>query len=236
MSLFSAARLYKLQQVDLVLAQRKARIDEIDAIIQADQRLQEARQALELAQAAVKPLQAQSRALELEIQALVDKIAVTDETLYSGRIKNPKEMTEMQEEIAALGRRRSQLEDEHLEVLLRLDSALERCAEAERALAAVKSAQADEHAALLEERTLLMSEFAQLREERTKAASAIDEADLERYEALRRRKGGRAVALLNEASCDTCGVEQTTVNTQLARQGKALVFCESCGRILAVLT
>ncbi len=236
MSLFSAALLYKLQQVDLALAQRQARIDEIDAIIQADQRLREAGQALEQAQAALKPLQAQSRALELEIQALVDKIAATDETLYSGRIKNPKEMTEMQEEIAALGRRRSQLEDEQLEVLLRLDSALERCVEAEQALAAIKTAQAREHGALLEERAALLLECAQLREERSRAASTIDQADLERYEALRRRKGGRAVALLHEASCDTCGVEQTTVNTQLARQGKALVFCESCGRILAVST
>ncbi|MFQ3566911.1 MAG: hypothetical protein SNJ59_07910 [Aggregatilineales bacterium] len=236
MSLFSATLLYKLQQVDLALAQRQARINEIDAIIQADQRLHEAGQALEQAQAAVKPLQAQSRALELEIQALVEKIAVTNETLYSGRIKNPKEMTEMQAEIAALGRRRSQLEDEQLEILLRLDGALERCAEAEQALAAANAAQAGEHGALLEERAALTAECARLSEERSRAASAIDRADLERYEALRRRKGGRAVALLHESSCDTCGVEQTTVNAQLARQGKALVFCESCGRILAIST
>ena len=55
--------------------------------------------------------------LEDEISALTEKAAHHDKTLYSGTIGNPRELQALQDEIAALKRRVSQLEDQELELM-----------------------------------------------------------------------------------------------------------------------
>jgi predicted nucleic acid-binding Zn-ribbon protein len=53
---------------------------------------------------------------------------------------------------------------------------------------------------------------------------------------MRPRKGGHPVALLQGNSCAACNIEQTSITIQQVWQGKTLVYCASCGRILAATT
>lgn len=229
----TATLLYRLQTIDLSISQRKTRIQEIDALLNSDERVAQAQQALEAAENALAPLQARARDLDLEIKSIAQKVKLTDEHLYSGKVKNPKEMTELQEEIAALQRHQSALEDDLLETMMQADDGKVVVSEAQAALEAAKAAQASSASELLAKKNLLEKELTELEAQREKAASVIDAAALQTYDALRPRKRGSAVALLNGNSCSMCNIEQTSVIVQQVWQGKSLVYCASCGRILA---
>ena len=228
-----ATLLYRLQTLDLTLAQRRARLAEIVAELGKDESVALARQGLDAANQALKPWQARSRDLDLENKSLTQKIQTTDRTLYSGTIGNPKELQDMQEEAASLRRRQDQLESELIEAMLHVDEGQAAVDEAQRALDAAQAAWAGSQADLLAERQRLEHESNDLEAQRARAASPIEAAALSKYESMRLKKHGLVVALLEGDSCARCGVEQTSMIAQQVRQGAELVYCESCGRILA---
>ena len=80
----------------------------------------------------------------------------------------------------------------------------------------------------------LMDRLSQMQAKRAKLQGIIETGDLALYEDLRRRKGGRAVALLEGDLCLGCRVTLPTSKAQQARQGEALTQCGSCDRILYV--
>ncbi len=228
-----ATLLYRLQTLDLAIAQHRARLDQIAALLGNDQRVNQARQRLDAANQALKPWQARARDLDLEIKSLVQKIQQTDRRLYSGTVTNPKELGDMQNELVSLKRRQSQLEDELLEAMLHSDEGQAAVSEAQRLLGEAQAAWTGSQTDLVYEKQRLETELATLAERRKQAAAAVEPSSLSRYEALRPKKRGQVVALLQGDSCALCGVEQTSNLAQQVRQGAQLVYCESCGRILA---
>ncbi len=228
-----ATLLYRLQTLDLTIAKRKARLVEIAAILNQDESVAQARRHLETTNQELKPWQTRSRDLDLEIKSVVQKIQVTDNALYSGK-GSPKELRDLQDEIAALKRRQSQLEDELLEAMVHTDEGQAAVAEAQRALDQAQAAWAGSQVDLLAEQQRLEKEVAELETQRQQAASAIEAGVLSKYDAMRVKRRGQAVARLDGDSCATCGVEQTSMIAQQVRQGTELVYCASCGRILAV--
>ena len=105
------ANLYRLQCLDDEGDGKRRRLAEVETALGEDEVLKQARRAVESAQARVKKRAAGQRDLELETQGLVDKSVHEEKRLYSGAIKNPKELQELQAEVAALKRRRGQLEE-----------------------------------------------------------------------------------------------------------------------------
>jgi predicted nucleic acid-binding Zn-ribbon protein len=228
-----AGLLYRLQSVDLEIARNRARLKEIDVILNNDETISLATQQLESAEKSLKPWQTRARELELEIKSVVEKSTSADADLYSGRITNPKALQEIQSEIEALRRRQGQLEDELLEAMLEVEGHQAEVAAASESLSAARATLASTQSDLLTEQQRLNAETAQSEERRKAMAAGIEPANLASYDKLRQRMRGQAVALLQNDGCSLCGVEQTMSNLQAVRSGRALVYCESCGRILA---
>jgi predicted nucleic acid-binding Zn-ribbon protein len=229
----TATLLYRLQAIDLAIAQRVARIQAINTLLKNDEQVLQAQQALDTAEQALKPWQARSLDLDLEIKSVVQKAKQADDELYSGRLKNPKAMTEMQEEIASLQRRQSQLEDELLEAMMHIEEGQTEVSDAQKALAQALSTREMTQERLIAEKTQAETELSSLETQREQAAAPLDAASLKAYEALRPRKGGHPVALLRGNSCSACNIEQTSMTAQQVWAGKTLAYCGSCGRILA---
>jgi predicted nucleic acid-binding Zn-ribbon protein len=233
MLLSQATLLYRLQTLDLTLAQRRARLAEIDVALGKDESVAAARERLEAANRALKPWQTRNRDLDLEIKSLTQKIQTTNQMLYSGRITNPKECQDLEEEVASLTRRKDQLEYDQIEAMLHIDEEQAAVADAQRALDAAQAVWAGSQTDLLAEQQRLERELVDLEARRNQAVSAIEAVSLSKYEGMRLKKHGQPVALLDGDSCALCGVEQTSMIAQQVRQGAELVYCESCGRILA---
>ncbi len=228
-----AGLLYRLQTVDLEIARRRARLKEIEAKLSGDETIAQAAQALETAEKALKPWQVKGRDLELEIKSVAEKAKAADADLYGGRISSPKALQELQSEIDALQRRQSQLEDDLLETMMEVEQHQAQVDDGNAGLEAARATLASTQSDLLDEQKRLQAEVVQAAERRKAMAEGIEPASLAAYDKLRQRLRGQAVALLQGEGCAVCGVEQTMSNLQQARSGRSIVFCESCGRILA---
>ena len=68
--------------------------------------------------------------------------------------------------------------------------------------------------------------------ERTELAGKIDEDLLGRFERLFASKGDAAIVALEHEVCTGCHMKVTTQTAHRVKNGKEIVNCEQCGRIL----
>jgi predicted nucleic acid-binding Zn-ribbon protein len=68
--------------------------------------------------------------------------------------------------------------------------------------------------------------------ERTELAAKVDEDLLELFERLFVSKGDAAVVALEHEVCTGCHMKVTTQTAHRVKNGKEIVSCEQCGRIL----
>ncbi|MBA3387369.1 MAG: hypothetical protein H0T95_12275, partial [Chthoniobacterales bacterium] len=78
----------------------------------------------------------------------------------------------------------------------------------------------------------LEAQLRDLTNERAQLASPMAEDALERYDRLFASKGNAAVVALEHEVCTGCHMKITTQTAHRVRNGRELVSCEQCGRIL----
>ena len=229
-----AETLFRLQTIDLEVDERTRRLKEVKASLAGNEELQRVRQALQDGERKLIRQRTKLRDRELEMQSLTNKIASVEDRLYGGRIKNPKELANFQEEVRYLKRRKSELEDQVLEAMIEVEESEASVTEQRERLARLEEEWQETQARLSVEQSKLIGRLSQLKAQRGALQRTIEAGDLALYEDLRRRRGGRAVALLEGELCQGCMVTLPTSKAQQARQGEALTLCGSCERILYV--
>jgi predicted nucleic acid-binding Zn-ribbon protein len=229
-----AETLYRLQTIDWETDGRNRRLKEVKAILGGNEELERARRALQDGEKELSCQRAKLRDQELEIRSLNSKIASVEDRLYGGRVKNPKELGNLQDEVRYLKRRKGELEDQVLETMIEVEDSEANVMEQREGLAHLEEEWQETQIRLSAEREELMTRLRQLKAKRAKLQKTIEVGDLALYEDLRRRKGGQAVALLEGELCQACRVTLPTSKAQQARQGKVLTLCGSCERILYV--
>jgi len=224
--------LYRLQTIDLEIGERNRRLGEIKASLVGNEELDRARKALQEREKTLTRQRIRLRDRELEMRSLTGKIASAEDRLYSGRIKNPKELANLQEEVRHLKRKRGELEDQVLETMIEVEEGEASVAEQQERLTILESDWQAIQVRLSSEQGELLDRLSQLKANRAELLRSIQAVDLALYEDLRRRRGGRAVALLEGELCHGCGVTLPTNQARQARQGEILTLCASCERIL----
>lgn len=227
-------KLYRLQQIDSQIDKAKARLREIEIELQEDSELRQANQNLDKARHFVQDTEKALHRAEAEVQAQRIKFEQTETALYGGKVRNPKELQDLQHESAALKRYQSTLEDRQLEIMLTLEQAE---AEAQSAASNQQIAQsnyAKKNDLLQKEQAILLGDLEHEENERQATVVGILPADLQVYEQLRQHRRGVAVAKVVDRTCSACG---STLNTGLlsaAHSPNQLTRCDTCGRILYV--
>jgi predicted nucleic acid-binding Zn-ribbon protein len=159
-------------------------------------------------------------------------VAANEQRLYSGNVKNPKELSDLQLSLEALGRQRGGVEDELLEAMVMVDDLEGEATQAQNTLADLEAAWQQTEASLQSEKTSLESRLEELGTARQSAVSHIPGGLLQQYEHLvKRQRNGVAVAPLKGNACQSCGVTVPSHKARSAEQGE-LAECGSCGRIL----
>ncbi len=224
--------LYRLQNLDHELEQGLRRVSQIEASMVETEAQRQARRALASAQEEHRDWEAKVRNLELEIESLSTKIAASEKRLYSGSVINPKELSDLQDEITSLKRRCSALEDQLLEAMVYSE-------EAQATLATCRAALADTEASWQEAQSALKSELSELearliaaQDERERLRPAIAADDLALYDKVRERCGSITVTTLRDGVCGYCAVAPSSTKLARIRNGRELLQCGNCGRIL----
>jgi predicted nucleic acid-binding Zn-ribbon protein len=177
-------------------------------------------------------LQTRLRALELEIGGVSAKLKQNQNRLYGGKVRNPKELSNLQEEAAALNRRMAELEDDQLELMIEIEEAEAELAERGARLRQIEATWREDQAALKIEKEELELRLLELEEERAAKRADIGASELADYDDLRRRFGGTAVVLLKRGTCQACGVGVPTGVAREVERGEGMYYCPVCSRLL----
>ena len=227
-----ASSLYQLQQTDTNIMTAEQRIAEIKKTISADKRILAAKQ--DIKKAAQKVLKAQQalRTIEEKAKEVRIKLETSNAKLYGGRITNPKELQDLQLDVAASKKRLSDLEDKQLTAMMNLEEAEANQAAAEKNLQQTEAQTLTDHASLNGELTQINKTRERLLAERNAIAGSIESVHIEIYDKLIKDKSGIAVSALEDDTCAACGATIRSSTLQAARSPKEITFCPTCKRII----
>ncbi len=228
------AELWSLQETDVALDSRRASIADAEARLDEPDELTVARAKASELQEALARAQAGQKEVEVEADDLRAKITPLETKLYSGSIKNPKELADLQADIDGLKRHVSAIEDRDLEALGAVETAEGEARAAADELSALETSWREEEAELRERIDRLGAEVAVLDARRTEQAGGIDQDLLRTYDRLRVAHQGRGAAKLERNLCTGCRISLPTNLVNRARAGNTLVQCPNCERILVV--
>ncbi len=225
-----AKQLYQLQEVELeiesseqALAQIARQLGESQAVVRAQTKLKSEQQQLE-------ELGRQQHSVEWEIEDLVSKLTTAEEKLYSGRIKDPKELTNLQHEVNGLRARRNHLEDKALEMMDQVELSTASVAALSNELETLETEWRSQQQRLSTNMEQFKITLSDLKHKRQLLSAKIDPQAVELYQELKKQKG-QAVAKVEQGICRGCRILLPTTELQRARSD-SLVQCNSCGRIL----
>ncbi len=224
-------QLYKLQQVDTEIQQKKRRLSEVIQLLRETEELLAAKQRAQTADETLHNWETRQNDLNLELGSLNDEAQRTDQRLYSGNVKNPKELEDLQHKVQELSRRKEALEDEILEAMIMVEEAQEEKLAADQSLARIQENWEKSQGHLQEEQNELALRLHELREARNKQLALVEKPLLTQYERIAERKGGVAVAALIDNRCSGCHLTVSANKVTRAERGE-IVTCGGCGRIL----
>ncbi|HSS68699.1 MAG TPA: C4-type zinc ribbon domain-containing protein [Nocardioidaceae bacterium] len=185
-------------------------------------------------QTEVEDLSREQRKADADVEQVKSRRTRDRERVEGGLVSDPKQLQAIQHEIETLDRRISDLEDEELAVMERLEEAQGNLDRLVAELAAVESEGGD----ALKARDAATADISS-REEDARAERGLIAADipgdlLALYERLRGQLGGVGVGALRHGRCGGC--QLAVGSADLARIGAApddeVIRCEECDRIL----
>ncbi|MEI7845766.1 MAG: hypothetical protein WCK35_08190 [Chloroflexota bacterium] len=224
--------LYRLQQIDSRLKLVTARLVSIKNTLENNAELQAASKQYE--EAKVRYLQIEKSLKNSEYESATHRIKLeqVEASLYSGRIQNPKELQDLQKEIASIKRNLSAVEDHQLELMMSIEECQVAIITTQKTYEQTQGKVISANASLRTELNSLEKETENLNAQRLAVLPAIDTVSINLYDALRQKRSGLAVSQVIENACDTCGASLTPGLAQSVRTSSQLVLCPMCGRIL----
>jgi uncharacterized protein len=233
---FEQQKLLDLAAEDVALTQLAHRgrlLPEVAAVEAAEEAERRFSADVVRAQTEVSDLGREVQRMEADVETVRARETKDQRLLDSGSV-SPKELTNLQHELDSLKRRQSDLEDQELELMERLEVAESALAVAQRGL---EQARADrERAEQLRDDALADIADGTKRHEAARAAVAggLSAPLLTLYDRIRAQTGTTGAAMLRARACQGCRLELYGNELTAVRNADPheVVRCENCGRIL----
>jgi predicted nucleic acid-binding Zn-ribbon protein len=155
------------------------------------------------------------------------------------RLKTQQYETRKNEEFRAMGNEIERyekeiqlIEDQELELMDQAEKVKAEMAIEEKKAAGARESIARQMTDLDAKGKALDAQLKQLTAERTELASKVEEDLLDQFERLFASKGDAAVVALEHEVCTGCHMKVTTQTAHRVKNGREIVSCEQCGRIL----
>jgi len=227
-----ASKLYQLQTTEQKLRETRQ-------VLKATASRLERNEALEAAQKELSSLQAErdarrkaQRDLEWDVEQLTAKIKDVNDQLYGGKVRNPKELVNLEQDLRSLKRHLAEKEDLLLEAMALTEGAEDRAVAVEEEATGILNAWEREKPQLEQAKAEAEVSLARLTRERETLRAGIDPSTAGLYDSIH-RSSGLAVVKVEQGRCRGCNLTVPSGQWQRARSGE-LVQCGSCGRILYV--
>ena len=228
----AALALYRLQQVDSQIDQVQSRLKAIRQILENDAELRAANDYAAVTENQVKEAERLLKQSELEVEKQRIKLQQTEASLYGGLVHNPKELQDLQKDVASLKRHLETLEERELEAMVVVESVEKDLQNAMASLDRIKGNRGEQFRDLNAETETLNKDLERFTSERNAVIKDLAAKAIQDYEQLRKQRRGIAVATISDGSCAACGTTLTQSLQQSARSTSQLFYCPTCGRIL----
>lgn len=224
--------LFELQQTDATIDDATRRLAGLDDGAAKRRELDSGRAQLEEIGTTLEKTTTAQLDKELELESTEQERSEKWSRAYGGTVSDPKELASLEKKIQELDRRKDKLEDTLLELY---DGIEERTAQAQQQRETVARLE-DELAAIeqtFEETSAELSGVvAGAQERRAGIVSQLDADLVQMYENIREKNAGLAVVAVNERLCTGCRVSISILILDQLEQGRKIVRCENCRRIL----
>lgn len=224
-------KLIRLQAVDNAVREYTEKTEAFPARSRAlDEQLRSAQAGVAEAEAEIRANQEQRKKLEAKVADLETKISKYRDQLMS--VKTNEEYRAMTKEIEFSQSSIRKEEDQILVLMESMESLNEALGKAKARLREDEATVASERKVLEaanEEDTRTLEAY---RRERDELGREIQEDVLDRYERVRKFRGGIGIAPARNEECVICNVRMRPQIFQEVRRNDAIITCDSCGRIL----
>lgn len=205
---------------------------EVEAALAGNPAVLHAQTEFAAAEKVLHKLTSHTKSLELDVKSVEEKIKEVDERLYSGSVRSPKELLDLQRDLEMHKRHHAELNEVLWQAMLEMDEAQGDAARCKESLAEATRHWDSDCVGLRRQQAELMDRINADTERRNAILPVIPPADMKLYATLRVKKSnGVAVAPVKGKACSQCGESPSSMELQQAR-GDLLVMCPNCGRIL----
>jgi predicted nucleic acid-binding Zn-ribbon protein len=237
LSLEQLEALLLVQERDILLDQLHHRRDALPERTELNARAGELREQ-EAARADVRErhrvVLAEERRIDDEAQAVGERAAEVDQRLYSGTVTSPRELQAMQADIDMLRRRRSDLEDEELEIMEQREGLDTELAALDKSIDGLWTAVNDLQSRIAAAEHEIDGDIEREEQEREVLAKPIAESLLRDYERRRAQNRGAGAARLVGTTCQACHLTIPSTEAEQIRRaaGTEIGYCDNCSAIL----
>jgi hypothetical protein len=229
------ANLWQLQQADVEIERLRSQLKTLESGAALRSQLEKWKQEGETLRIKREAARTELKDGELKLGSLEEKKAAVEKQLYGGQTTNPREVVDLQRELASLAEVRDRLETKVLGLLDLGEELQAQFAQKGQGIEQGEQELSRVEAEFASETERLQTRLAALEEERAKSAESIEKSTLERYVRIKQSAGGKGASLVARGACSECHMAVPNYVLMEIIEGGAVVTCEHCGRLLCML-
>jgi len=232
---FDIIGLYRLQLVENKIRFYEREIEKLKNDEDLKARKEELREAETILEELLKTchdLESERKKLEDEISLKSDKIKKDEQKLSSGTITSSKEIVSLNEGIESLKKVNSDLENNILEVMIRIDDLNEEIniqKEKKEKIEAHTKKLSDEIDAKMNVKEEILNKY---RDKKKEILQKIPAHHIEKFNEVAEKRGGIALGILKERLCLACNMEMSMVEAMNMSKDDVIYKCPNCKRML----
>jgi predicted nucleic acid-binding Zn-ribbon protein len=223
--------LFQIQELDLQIEAHNALLQEIASALGETGDMTTAQAQVNSLREMLHDQEQRMRELEWDVDEINRQVSEEESRMYGGKVKNPKELQDLQKDVGLRQERRRKIEERELEIMSDVDATQAELQRAQEELSKVRTAWDENQRNLAERQTVTIDAIEACRVKRSQVSISVTPQSISIYEKLRREKRGRAVSKVERSTCLGCRIALPMGLISRIR-GRDFAYCPSCGRIL----
>lgn len=234
---FDVLDLVELQLIENAISARTSETDRTKnnkELEEAEKKLAGVKEKYEEINGRYGEIESKRKKFEDTVEMQNEKIKSNEGKLFSGTITSAKEIENYQEEVKILKKKNSEMEDQILELMIKLEEMSEdvKKADAEKAEAEAEVSRIKNE--MNEKLEVLKHIIEGLQKRKEDVTSKIPSDYLKKYREVKAKKGGIAVSVLKDNFCNVCNMQIPAIDAEKIVDANELYRCPLCGRLAVI--
>jgi len=234
---FKVIDLVELQLIENAISARSAEIEKVknnEEQVSAEKEFAEVKEKFNRVNGKYNDLESERKRLEDTVEMQNEKIKNDENKLFSGTITSAKELENYQNEVKILRQKISEMEDQILEIMIKMEEMSEKVG-----LAKVEKDKAEANINRIknemnEKLEVLKNIIEGLKKRRDNVILKIPDDYLKKYKEFKGKKGGIAVAVLKDDFCNVCNMQIPAIAAEKIENIDEIYSCPICGRMAVI--